>query len=134
LGSAFTRNPLFNFFIESSGAFAMAQIEKRLNELNQDPAYRKLLRRCTLYFSATFFLSALLNFILALEVFAEIPPNLTEDERASLLNGQIADMTWRGYLVIALPLMILTASLFYYCLRQLAKMTDLSLDELLGKT
>ena len=57
--------------------------------------------------------------------------SLSEKEKAEILNTQIADMTWMGYVVIALPLMVITTSLFYYCLRSLARITGLSLNELM---
>ena len=83
-------------------------------------------------FSGTFFLSAMLNFYLAIRVFKEIPFDISEKEKAEMLNTQIADMTWMGYVVIALPLMVITTSLFYYCLRSLSRLTHLSLNELMS--
>ncbi|MCB0378066.1 MAG: hypothetical protein KDD33_06205 [Bdellovibrionales bacterium] len=131
-GSAFSKKPLFSFFLNQPGIFATELIEERLDEGDRRAQYSQLIRRCTFFFSGTFFLSALMNFILAIQIFKDIPTGLNENETANILNGQIAAMTWKGYLVIALPLMVITTSLFYYCIRSLAKMTQLSLDELMG--
>ena len=129
--SSFTKKPLFSFFIEQPALFDTLAIKTRLSENNSEDLYRKLLRNCTFYFSGTFFLSAILNFVLASRIFTEIPKDLSSNEQADLLNSQIADMTWMGYVVIALPLMVITSFLFYYCLRQLSKMTQLSLNDMM---
>ncbi len=131
--SSFSRKPLFAFFLNQPGLFAMEHIKSRLKESQRQEEYEKLIRRCTVYFSYTFFLSALLNFYLAIRIFKKLPDGLNENQKADVLNTQIADMTWMGYLVIALPLMIITSSLFYYCLRQLSRLTDLSLNQLIGQ-
>lgn len=130
--SSFTSKPLFSFFLNQPGLFSMDLIQARLNEHKTKEDFENLIKRCTLFFSATFFLSALLNFFLAVYIFKKIPTGLTENEKAEMLNAQIADMTWMGYIVIALPLMVITTSLFYYCLRNLSKLTQLSLNELIN--
>ncbi len=130
--SSFSKKPLFSFFLNQPGLFADELIQERLTSNNNHQDYRALIKRCTLFFSGTFFLSAFLNFVLAIRVFKDIPLELTPLEKAETLNTQIADMTWMGYVVIALPLMVITTSLFYYCLRNLAKMTGLSLNELMN--
>jgi len=56
---------------------------------------------------------------------------LPDGEKADILNQQIADMTLQGYIVIALPLMIITGSLFFFCLRKLSRMTEVSLEDLM---
>lgn len=131
--SSFTKKPLFSFFLNQPGLFPQELINTRLQELNNQESFNSLIKRCTLYFSGTFFLSALLNFWLAMRIFKNIPAGLSENEKADMLNTQIADMTWMGYVVIALPLMIITTSLFYYCLRNLSRLTQLSLNELMGQ-
>ncbi len=130
--SSFSKKPLFGFFLNQPGLFSMELIRSRLQEFNRTQDFEKLIQRCTLFFSGTFFLSALLNFGLAISIFKDIPASMNENEKAELLNSQIADMTWMGYVVIALPLMVITTSLFYYCLRSLAHLTQLSLNDLMG--
>ena len=131
--SSFSKKPLFSFFLNQPGLFSMELIEQRLEELNNKTGYNSLIKKCTLFFSGTFFISALLNFFLAIWIFKKIPVDLPDNEKAAMLNSQIADMTWMGYIVIALPLMVITSSLFYYCLRNLAKLTQLSLAELMNQ-
>lgn len=130
--STFTKKPLFSFFLNQPGIFSMDLIQQKLEERNNQEGFQQLIRKCTLFFSGTFFISAFLNFVLAIRVFKEIPIGLSENEKADLLNSQIADMTWMGYVIIALPLMVITTTLFYYCLRSLSKLTDLTLNELMN--
>ena len=104
---------------------------EKLQEYGNQVQYDQLIKKCTLLFSGTFFLSAVLNFVLAIRIFKPIPTGITESEAADIVNKQIADMTWLGYVVIALPLMVITTSLFYYCLRNLSKLTQLSINDLM---
>lgn len=129
--SSFTKKPLFAFFLNQPQVFSLDKIQERLLEMNNILNYDKLIKRCTLLFSGTFFVSAILNFTLALSIFKKIPHDISENQKAEMLNSQIADMTWMGYVVIALPLMVITTSLFFYCLRSLSKLTRLSLNELM---
>ncbi len=129
--SCFSKKPLFSFFLNQPGFFPIEKIQQCLDKFDNQEHYRILIKKCTFLFSGTFFFSAFLNFFLAMHIFKEIPSDISEKEKAEILNIQIADMTWMGYLVIALPLMIITASLFYYCLKNLSKLTRLSLNELM---
>ena len=130
LFSCFSKKPLFSFFLNQPGLFSTEQIQQRLKEFNNQKNYNTLIRKCTFLFSGTFFFSAFLNFFLAIRIFKKIPTDISEAKKAEIINTQIADMTWMGYLIIALPLMILTTFLFYYCLRSLSRLTDLTLSEL----
>lgn len=129
--SSFRKRPLFSFFIEQPALFKVDLIQQKISERSENAKYKRLLKKCTLLFSGTFFISSLLNFILAIRIFTIIPTHLSEHEKGEILNQQIADMTLQGYIVIALPLMIITGSLFYYCLRRLSQMSDLTLDEMM---
>ena len=132
LFSCFSKKPLFFFFLSQPGLFCTQQIDQRLEEFNNREKYKALIKKCTFFLSGTFFFSAFLNFFLAIHIFKEVPKELSETKRAEILNSQIADMTWMGYLVIALPLMLITAFIFFYCLKNLSKLTHLSLNEMIG--
>lgn len=133
MGSAYTQTPLFKFFLRQPGLFDLNRIDQELHLRDNLAEYYRLLRRSTLLFSITFFLSGLLNFLLALHVFEPIATHLSEQQRAEILNSQIAKMTWQGYFVIALPLMLITAAIFYYSLRRLSQLTQLGINELMVK-
>ena len=129
--TSFSRKPIFMYFIEQPALFDTDTIQAKLTELGNELKYEKLIKNCTFYFSGTFFLSALLNFVLAINIFTEIPIDLDDVKRADILNEQIADMTWMGYVVIALPLMIITSVIFFHALTRLAKLTEMPLNDLM---
>jgi len=131
LGSAFTRKPLFAFFLNQPALFKIDLIQEKLQENGTELAYKGLVKKCTVFFSVTFFLSALLNFVLAVSIFVAIDETLNEAQKADILNEQIAKMTWMGYIVIAIPLMVITGSIFYYCLNRMGKLTKMPLTELM---
>ena len=130
--SSFTKKPLFSFFLQQGGIFNIDQIQNQIEMLNRQSTYKKLVKKCNLFFSLTFFISAVLNFFLAIRIFKNLPLNMSQKERADMINSQIADMTLLGYLVIALPLMVITGCIFYYALKRLSQITKLSINELLN--
>jgi hypothetical protein len=64
-------------------------------------------------------------------VFSEIPSELTPDQQTTLLNDQIAQMTWMSFLVIGLPLMLFMGFIFWHLVSNLKKMTLLKTEEIL---
>ena len=69
--------------------------------------------------------------MIALYVFKNIDPQLSEAIKEQIINKQVADMTWMGYVFIAVPLTIITGFLFWWILKQLKLLTDLTLEELI---
>ena len=92
---------------------------------------KKLFTRATHFFSLSFFISACANFVLATRIYRPIDLNLPAPTRASLLNAQIAHMTWAGYLMVALPMMLFSGGVFWYIIKNLERLTGLKFDELL---
>ena len=108
LGSIFYKKPLISLFLFKSSLFKKDLIYAKLKEHNREMDFQKLLSKTTLWLAGSFFLSAFLNFVIALIVFKNIDPNLTEKIQRQILNEQIADMTWMGYVFIAFPLSFIT--------------------------
>lgn len=131
LGSVFLKKPLASLLIFKSSLFDTNLIQSQLKANNREKDFKKLMNNSTLVLSASFVLSAVLNFIIAIRVFADIDPLLEELERKQLINEQVADMTWMGYVFIALPLTFITGFLLWWILKQLKNWTGLSLEELI---
>lgn len=93
--------------------------------------FRTLFKNSTLIFALSFFISSLLNFVLAIWIFQEIDPSLSESEQATILNSQIARMTWMGYLVIALPLTGMMALNIWYLIKGVTRITQLPIQKLM---
>lgn len=133
-GSIFFKKPLASILILKSSLFDKQKIEEKLKEKNKEKDFHKLMNISTLALSASFLLSAVLNFLIALFVFQKIDSDLSENLQRQMINEQVADMTWMGYIFIALPLTLITAFLLWWILRQLKILTGLNLEELVPKT
>ena len=131
--SVFLKKPLARLFIFKSLIFDTALIQKKLKERGTERGFSRLMDLSTFGFSGSLCLSAVLNFIIALMVFKTPDPHLEEGLKRQLLNEQVADMNWMGYVFIALPLTLVTGILSYWILRQLKLLTGLSLQELVPK-
>ncbi len=134
MGTAFTKKPLAQILFLNDQILNTHLIHTSLQTEEQKLQFRRLLRKTTIYFSGSFFLSSLLNFVLARSIFSEIPITLSEVERSRMLNEQISQMTWMGFAVIALPLLILSALLIWWFLNQVARLTQKPLSSLFPKT
>lgn len=131
LGSAWTKNPAAALFFCNPNVLNMGLIEDRLAAFNRKAEFQALLKQTTLWLSLSFFLSSICNFFLALHVFEEIDPSLSSADQSQILNSQIARMTWMGFGMIALPLMVFSGTLIYRFLNKVAKLTDIAVDSLL---
>lgn len=134
LGSITFKKPLASLLIFKSSLFDTALIKEKLKENNKERTFDKLMNISTLVLSGSFVLSAVLNFVIAIFVFKDIEPELTEELKRQVINEQVADMTWMGYAFIALPLTFVTGFLLWWILSQLKALTGLSLEELIPKT
>lgn len=130
-GSTWTENPAARVMFCNPQLLNMTLIEEKLRELGRTQDFLLLLKRTTLWLSSSFFISAALNLILALRIFKDIDVALAVDEHRRVLNEQIADMTAKGYLVIALPLMVFSAILIAIFLKKVSKMTETPIDNLM---
>ncbi|MBX3023064.1 MAG: hypothetical protein KF799_15415 [Bdellovibrionales bacterium] len=131
LGSAWTKNPAARMMFCNPQILDMTLINERLSSLGRMLDFDRLLRRTTLWLSLSFFISALLNFVLAVEIFKDIDPELAAGAQNQVLNEQIARMTWMGFAVIALPLMVFSGILVFNFLKRVSSMTETPLNTLL---
>jgi len=131
LASSFTVNPFLKMMLFETGALNTEAIDQKVAQEGLSAKMTKLLQRSTLFFSFTFFFSALLNFLLAYKIFAQIPLDLPDVQRAEMLNQQIADMTWQGYVVIFVPSICLFFVILFFFFRNLTRLTGLPFEQLM---
>ena len=129
--SIFFKKPLASLLIFKSSLFNTSLIQHKLKTNHKEQAFEKLMNISTLAFSGSFVLSAILNFVIAVFVFKDIDPLLAENVKRQILNQQVADMIWMGYVFIALPLTLITGVLLWWILKQLKILTGLSLSEMI---
>ena len=132
LGSLFYKKPIMHLILEKSSAIKSQMILNCIKEREKESQFNRLMKTGTLWLSGSFLLSAALNFIIAFFVFTDINPEISSDMKSQILNEQIADMTWMGYVMIALPLSIFMAVLIWYMIRHLKKLTGLKLEEMIN--
>ena len=125
IGSVFYKKPFMNLFIKSD-LFQKDIILQKIKDNKKEKEYAKLMNETTLYFSLSFFLSGALNFFIAKDVFVET-------DSPEILNEQIATMTWLGYVMIALPLAVISGLILWYLVASLKKMTNLDFNEMFAK-
>ena len=126
------KKPVMEWMIFNSSLFNKERIQEQLLLKKEEKNFQKLMNQSTLALSSSFFLSALLNFWIAFFIF-EPAPDLSPSAMATLRNQQIADMTWKGYIFIALPLMLITGLILIWLYKKLQRLTGLSLEEMLSK-
>ncbi len=131
--SAFTKKPLISMILHNKDIIDTDLIEQKLDELNSREQYQIELKTLTLYFAVTFLVSAALNYILAINIVTELPTELTETAKMQMRNEQIADMTWKSYIVILIPSFAMMGFVLYKANNVLKKCTTLSLEEIVRK-
>ena len=89
LASAYTKTPFIAKMTYNDMFMHVDKVESSLVTLGNTEAFKKLLKNSTLLLAVSFFLSAVLNFGLALYIFTPISEALPEVQRAELLNDQI---------------------------------------------
>lgn len=129
-----TGRPLMKELFWNENIIQTKVIEEKLKSINREGELLKLFRKTTFLFSFSFFLSALLNFLLAIRIFTSIDQSLPELARNEALNEQIAKMTWQGYVVIALPMMVFMGFVMWYMINQLKKLSGMTLEEIMPST
>lgn len=128
----FKRNFVQTFLLQPQ-VINVDLVDQRAQELSKTPQVTRITRIGTFWFSVSFFVSALLNLLLGFMIFKPIDLKLPQSERAQILNDQIAQMTWLGYLVIALPLTLGTGFLLWWLMRTLSRTLEVKMEDLLHK-
>ncbi len=131
LYSAYTAKPLINLLIFNENILQVDLIEEKLDERGTDGMFVEDLKKSTIYLSISFFMSAVLNFGLAVYVFTDIPRTLTKIAQADMLNEQIAKMTWMSYIVILIPSLIFMAFIFIHLSKAIERNTGLKFEEIM---
>ena len=115
IGSHYTKSPLLRVFLYSDSIFDIPKIERRVEEINGADSYQKILFQATLLFAASFFISTLMNFGLALYFLGDLDHSAANARE--LYNSQVAKLTGWGFAVIGVPILVF----LFFTLRRLLK-------------
>jgi hypothetical protein len=129
LGSHWTSSPLLRVFLFSDSIFDTAKIEKTVEERGTGEEFRHILWQATLLFAASFFISTVLNFVLA-QYFLGGLDHTAHDAREQY-NLLVAKITGWGFAVIALPMLVFLGFTLWRLVAGLRRVTGLETDHLL---
>ena len=123
LASAFTRYPLIRTFLYNDQILKLDKVHAALEQHNATAEFERHLQIATYLVAGSFFLSSVLNYILA-KIILVSPPGSVE------LAEELGKMTALSFPVIALPCTLVLAGTMYYLLNNIQKLTRLTLDEI----
>lgn len=83
---------------------------------------KKIFTVSTLLLSLSFAISALLNFYLAQRIFVEPYPPLAPELDAQLLNSQLSEMNWKGFVILFVPNIAMMMGIALYFMKQTQKL------------
>lgn len=124
LGSAWTKTPLIRLMVFNASLFNVDKISAALRERQAELAFEQKLRIGTVLLAATFFFSAVANFILTRMVVSS--PAGTE-----AFNHELGRLTALSYPVIAVPSMLMMMGLMFWLARGAKALTGLDLSDML---
>ncbi len=128
--SAFTTRPFMKAMIMNPGVLNVDLINQKIKELGNEIPFEKLIVSSTHLMAISFYLSSLLNYLLARHIFKDIDPGLPEVEFQAILNGQVSQMTWQSFIVIVFPLMIFMILVMWRLIKGLRKITHLDFNDI----
>ncbi len=123
--SHWTKTPLVRVFLYNPDFFDIPKIEKRVNENDTLPKYKKLILSGTLLLAGSFFLSMVMNYFLAMK-FLKDATGSQED-----FNDGVAKLTGWGFAVIGVPMMVILMVTMWRFVSGLKKLTGMENDEIL---
>ena len=126
VGSLYTRYPLVRTLVYNDTLFDLEKISAGLAFKNTEQAFERTLVVASWMIAGSFFVSSVLNYVLAIKLLKS-PPG------TAAFNEELGKMTAMSYPVIVIPSMIIFALALFYLLRRLSKLTGLSFEEMMGQ-
>jgi len=120
--SQFTKYPLVKTFLGE--ILNLELINKSYKESGHGDDFDKSLSTASFFLGGTFFISAALNYGLAIYI-------LTGDPGTPEFNESLGKMTALSFPVIALPMMIMVAAILTFLMKSIKKKTNLEFESVL---
>ncbi|MCS5587581.1 MAG: MFS transporter [Porticoccaceae bacterium] len=115
--------PLIRTLILNDAILDVEKINRALAEKDCQLEFNQLLLNASWILAASFFLSSILNYILAAVI-------LTADPGTVAFNEQLGKMTALSFPVIALPAMAVMMGNLFYLFRGIGKLTGMTLEDI----
>ena len=122
--SAKTKYPVVRIFLYNENIMATETIRQALQEQDNEKEFDQLLINASWMLAGSFLLSSVLNYILA-RVILVSPPG------TEAFNSELGKMTALSFPVIALPCMIVMMFTLFYLFRNITRLTQLELDDII---
>lgn len=119
-----TPYPLVKTFIYNDSIMEIDTVNKALDERGNHDTFERRLRNASLMVAGSFFLSAVLNYLLTITI-VTAQPNTVE------YNEQLGRMTALSFPVIALPATLVMMAAMFYLFRGITRLTGLKLEDVI---
>jgi hypothetical protein len=129
--SARKDSPLVKTFLLNPHTIHTDVIDLKLKEAQKEAEFLSLMQFSTKLLACSFFISSLLNFLLALHVFTPLNEAGDATAKSIELNQQIGQMTSYSAIVIVLPSTIFLIGILWHLLSGIKKLTGLNTDQIL---
>tara|TARA_A100001015_G_scaffold319255_1_gene441591 strand:- start:3984 stop:4706 length:723 start_codon:yes stop_codon:yes gene_type:complete len=118
-----TSQPLIHTLLLNDKVFDVGRINQALDSNDSQSEFDQLLINASWILAGSFFLSSLLNYLLAVII-------LTAEPGTVAFNEQLGKMTALSFPVIALPAMAVMMGNIFYLFRGIKKLTGLELENI----
>jgi hypothetical protein len=119
-----TRFPIVRTFLYNDKIIRVKDVDEALLRRGNHQAFERTLVHASWMLAASFFVSSVLNFVLA-KLIVKSPPGTTA------FNEELGRMTALSYPVIAVPSMIIMIAALWYLFNRIQRLTDLDLEQIL---
>lgn len=119
-----TPYPLVRIFLFNDMVMETDKVHRALEQHSAETAFDKALVVASAMLAGSFFLSSVLNYVLARVV-------LVSEPGTEAFNAELGKMTALSFPVIALPAMLVMMAALFYLFRQIKLLTQLDLEDIL---
>lgn len=122
LVSQYTPYPLVKKLLINPELMDLPKLEQALSEQNNSALFNQRMARAGYIVAASFFMSSVLNYVLAKAIVVSQPGTTAYAE-------ELGRMTWLSYPVIVLPSMVMLMGAIIYMFMQIGRLTGRSLED-----
>jgi hypothetical protein len=129
--SSIRGKPFIKTFLLNPHTMQLDLIEEKLKQNQKENEFHRHLQFSTKLLACSFFLSAVLNFVLAERIFLPLDAGLDAEAKSQVLNHQIAEMTTYSSFVIVVPSIFFLMFILWHLLKGIRALTGLQTDQIL---
>lgn len=122
LVSAVMGKPLVRLFLDQ--IMDIPKIDEAFKSKGHDQLFEKNMKLSNTLLAGTFFLSAVLNFVLAVYI-------LEGETGSEQFNESLGKMTLLSFPVITVPMMVMVMGIIYFLINSIKRNTDLELEDVI---